>query len=422
MGDVSAKILNNDNLDSYPKLKTLMSALRRVFDQYASKLKGAPNVAVYFVTTAPQASVSDSTVNERARTVRSNLEALGFIGEVQVLVWGADEIHAAWVRKNQANEVELQIEKQVNLPGMPGIDQAILGIAKVAELLKLVEGPNGELDERVFYDNVRGFKGHDNPVNKQILETLTTDANALLPVLNNGVTVVARAYQPKPGDTVSISDFQIVNGCQTSHCLHHAKGEMKADGVPVYVPIRLVVTEDDDVATRIIRATNSQTAVQENELIALTKFQKQLEDFYKLDPEGVKLVYERRSGQFFAEEVVKTRVITINDQMRAIAAVMLDSPHAAARYSGKLYDQVGSAIFRDNHRLLPYVASAFAAYRIENAFRTGLDPALKPARYHILMAVKYQLAGRSLSPLESSDSEKQARQLIEKLKAPDRCV
>lgn len=29
MGDVSAKILNNDNLDSYPKLKTLMSVLRR---------------------------------------------------------------------------------------------------------------------------------------------------------------------------------------------------------------------------------------------------------------------------------------------------------------------------------------------------------------------------------------------------------
>ena len=88
--------------------------------------------------------------------------------------------------------------------------------------------------------------------------------------------MVARTYQPKPGDAVSISNFQIVNGCQTSHCLHQAKAAINAAESPIYVPLRLVVTQDDEVATRIIRQLNSQTAVLENDLVALTKFQKQL--------------------------------------------------------------------------------------------------------------------------------------------------
>jgi hypothetical protein len=419
LGTTVQKVLNNDGLGEYPKLKAIMKALAHVFTAYAAKLKGPPAVGVYYVSTAPANAVSDPTVTDRAATAKSGIEGLGFLGEVRFEVWGADDLHAAWARKNQANEVEIQLEKQVNLPKMPSIDQAILGVVEATELLKLVEGQDGALDERVFYDNVRGFKGDDNPVNRQILETLRTDESQLLPVLNNGVTVVARAYQPKPGDAIALSDFQIVNGCQTSHCLHQAKDAIESSESPIYVPLRLVVTQDEEVATRIIRATNSQTAVQENDLVALTKFQKQLEDYYRLDPEDVKLAYERRSGQFYAADVIKTRVVTISDQMRAITAVMLDSPHAAARYTGKLYDEVGTSIFRQNHRLLPYLASAFAAYRIENAFRTGLDPALKPARYHILMTVKYQVLGGPAAALESNKIEKQSRDLIKVLKAPD---
>jgi hypothetical protein len=419
LGTVATKFLNNEGLQQHPKLKALMESLRRVFSDYAAKLKAAPAVNVYYACTAPPIAVADSTVADRAATARGAIEALGFVGNVQFVVWGTDELHGAWSRKNQANEVELQLEKQVNLPKMPSIDQAILGVVAATELLKLVEGQDGNLDERVFYDNVRGFKGEDNPVNRQILETLTTPESQLLPVLNNGVTVVARAYQPKPGDAISISDFQIVNGCQTSHCLHQAKEAIVASESPIFVPIRLVVTQDDEVATRIIRATNSQTAVLENDLVALTKFQKQLEDFYRLDQADVKLAYERRSGQFYAADVIKTRVVTISDQMRAVTAVMLDSPHAAARYTGKLYDEVGATIFRENHKLLPYVASAFAAYRIENAFRTGLDPALKPGRYHILTTVKYQILGGPSAALDSNQIETQSRTLIDVLKAPD---
>jgi hypothetical protein len=120
--------------------------------------------------------------------------------------------------------------------------------------------------------------------------------------------------------------------------------------------------------------------------------------------------------------VTKTRLVTIIDQMRALSAVMLDNPHSAARYTSKLFDEVGSSIFRDDHKLQPYVASAFAAYRLENAFRTGLEPMYKPARYHILMAYKYHVLGGSSAALHSVDIERQSIQIIDSLKAPDQTV
>ncbi|MFD4526028.1 AIPR family protein [Streptomyces sp. NPDC058470] len=420
-GDTARRFLQGESFSAYPRMDALVKALGSVFENYASRLKGSPSVYLYFTTTAPKQAIAADPVKERIATARDYIENLGFLGKVTVTVLGADDIHDAWVRKNHANEVEIQFEKQVNLPKMPGVDQAILGVVSVAELLKLIEiGDARTLDERVFYDNVRGFKGEDNSVNKQIMKTLDSPERNLLPVLNNGVTVVAASYAPKPGDAVALSGYQIVNGCQTSHCLYLSKESLGEALSDVYVPIRLVVTGDEEVATQIIRATNSQTAVQENDLVALSKFQKRLEDFYKLDASDIKLTYERRSGQFYNKEVTKNRVVTIGDQMRAVSSMFLDAPHVAARYASRLYEDIGAAIFREDHKLLPYMASAFAAYRLENAFRSGgLEAIYKPARYHILMAYKYHVLGGQSASLEKNKSEEQSEQIIVALKQHD---
>lgn len=419
-GDVVRSFLKNEIPRGYARLYSLADALHTVFDSYATKLKASPSVSLHFATTAPRSAVNESTVQERSTTVAEHVTDLGFVGKVAVSVLGADDLHDAWVRKNHENEVEIQLEKQVNLPKMPGIDQAILGVVSVSELLKLVESTEDQsLDERVFYDNVRGFNGVDNLVNRRIMETLDSSDRDLLPVLNNGVTVVASSYSPKPGDSVAISGFQVVNGCQTSHCLHLSRSSLGEAVKTVFVPLRLVVTKDEELAAKIIRATNSQTEVQENDLVALTKFQKRLEDFYGLDTADVKLTYERRLGQFYNVDVTKTRVVGINDQIKAISAVCLDRPHISGRYATRLYGEVGESIFREDHRLLPYVASAFAAYRLENAFRTGLDSKYKAARYQILMAYKYLTLGGKFAPLDKPGSEEQSLRLIQSLKQPD---
>jgi hypothetical protein len=418
-GDAVTKVLENRVPPQFPKLAEVSAAFHNIFDNYAAKLRDLPLLNLSFVTTANDVAIGDANVLDRIETVKRSVRGLSFVGDVNFNVYGSKGLYEAARRKNHANEADIILEKSLNLPKMPDIDQAILGVVTIEQLLKLVRNTDGSLNERVFYDNVRGFRGEDNPVNQQITKTLASAERALLPVLNNGVTVVATSYSPKPGDAVTLSGYQIVNGCQTSHCIHLAKPAIDAAKEPVYVPIRIVVTENQDVATRIIRATNSQTAVNDSDLVALTNFQKRLEDFYQQDQLHAGLTYERRAGQFFFKDVTRTRIVTISEQMRAVAAAFLDLPHLAARYPQHLYEEVGQDIFEEEHRLAPYVASAYASYRLETAFRGSLEADYKPIRYHLLMAYKYQTLGGPSARLNQRSVDSQSQRLVDSLRGND---
>lgn len=420
MAEIAVRVLEGRPPAGFQKLENISDALREIFANAAQKLRSRPNVQISFVTTAGDDAVEAiMSENGRARTVADQIRGLSFIGGVDVEVFGASKLYEASRRKSAANEAEVVIEKSINLPKMPDIDQAILGVISASELLKLVQNDDGSLNERVFYENVRGFKGADNQVNTQIDSTLRSSARDLLPVLNNGVTVVATSYSPLPGDTVAISGYQIVNGCQTSHCIHLAEDALGDAKSTVYVPMRLVVTENKEVAAQITRATNSQTAVTDSDLFALTEFQKQLEEYYSQDPLGAGLTYERRSGQFHAQDVTRTRVTNITEQMRAVAAVFLDLPHLAARYPKHLHELVGSDIFSTSHRLSPYVAAAYVAYRLESAFRSTLEAKYKPIRYHILMAHKYRVFQGPARSLNDKRVDSQSAKLVKSLSGTD---
>ncbi|MFI6790924.1 AIPR family protein [Nonomuraea sp. NPDC050383] len=418
LGEAVKRFLLKEGLADSPKLESLSEALHHLFSTNAQKLRSQPSVHMSFVTTAPHKTITDKTVTQRLESAKELVKSVGFVGEVTARCFGADDLHDLHVRQFHANKVDLLIPKSVSLPAMPGIKQAFVGLISVAELLKMICRPDGSLDEQVFFDNVRGFQGDANPVNRKIVETLGSDARSLLPVLNNGVTVVAQSYTPLPADHFLVEGYQIVNGCQTSHCAYIAKDELGADAENVFVPLRLVITDDDDVAISIIRATNSQTEVKEDDLVALSKFQKRLEEFYRMDSAEIGLTYERRAGQFYGLTVTKTRLVSVADQLKSVSAMLLNRPHLASRYPSKLYAEAGDSVFRDEHKILPYVVAAYAAYRLENAFRGGLDSRFKVIRYHILMVVAYQILGEPPAQLHTPTSEKQANNIIAELRAP----
>jgi len=419
MGDIVRSTLSGNAPAGYPKLEKISKALQYMFDDHATKMQNPrPSVHLHFVTAASAQSVSDQSTQNRRAAAEAALSNLTFLGEVSVDVEGAVQLVEASRKKDAANEVDIVLKKSFNLPGMPGVEQAILGLISLDQLLLLIRNDDGSLNERVFYDNVRGFQGANNPVNGRIQKTLRSSGNLLLPVLNNGVTVVASQYAPRPGDEVRLTGYQIVNGCQTSHCIHLVADELE-DLSSIQLPIRVIVTDNNEVASEVILATNSQTAVNDSDLVALTLFQKNLEEFYQLDPLQTRLAYERRSGQFLNDPVPRTRVVTIREQMRALAGTFSNLPHLATRYPKDLYEKIGEDIFAIQHRFEPYVAAAFAAYRLESAFRTSLDPTLKPLRYHILMAHKYLTLRGNSQQLNDGRIVEQSEKIIESLKGSD---
>jgi hypothetical protein len=123
---------------------------------------------------------------------------------------------------------------------MTGVKESYLGYLPVSTYLSLITDENGNLLRGLFYDNVRDFQG-DNPVNKEIEQTLTSQAKEAFILLNNGVTVVADDLSVT-GDSFNLSSFQIVNGCQTSHILFNNRGTISDN---VYIPIKLIVSPED---------------------------------------------------------------------------------------------------------------------------------------------------------------------------------
>ena len=138
----------------------------------------------------------------------------------------------------------------------------------------------------IFDENVRDRQDY-NKVNKEIRETLESSVRGRSVLMNNGVTIIARNLQ-QIGSRFTITDFQIVNGCQTSHVVFDRRG---LDLDLVFIPLRLIVTQDDDVKESITRATNRQTELKAEQLYALTSFAKQLEMFFCAYPEADKKLY-----------------------------------------------------------------------------------------------------------------------------------
>src|SRR5262249_11921665 len=140
----------------------------------------------------------------------------------------------------------------------------------------------------------------------------------------------------------------------------------------VYVPVRLIATVDEDVVAAIVKATNRQTEVKEEQLIDLSDFQKKLEAYFVTFDPPRRLYYERWSRQYGAVTAIeKTRVVTPTNLIRAYSAMFLMEPHRTTRSHRRLLERVGKDIFGRDHRLEPYYLAASALYRLDSLFRSN---------------------------------------------------
>jgi hypothetical protein len=284
------------------------------------------------------------------------------------------------------------------------VEQAYIGIAKADEYLRLITDPAGNIRKSLFYENVRDFQDY-NEVNRGIRETLhDPQRSPRFVVLNNGITVVARELNVV-GHKFTLRDYQVVNGCQTSHVLFDER-----DGISdsVYVPLRVIGTQDETVRSSITAATNKQTIVTDEDLQALEAFQKELEDFFAAYSAEQRLYYERRSKQYSSVPgLEKTRIITRKLLVRAYAAMFLDEPWRAGRYYKALQKLRVKDIFKEDDSPYAYYASAVAWYRLEYLFRNSyIHGYYKPARYQLLMAIRHFVHGGKPAPTRRRDLER----------------
>lgn len=267
------------------------SLTRAIYTKSPLFKRGNPLIRLFYATTGKWQD--DPKLVARIENEKEALLELNIFRGVEFIPVDARMLQRLYASAKNRLSKSIEFTSKVTLPALPGIQESYLGYLPADQYLKLITDDSGNILRGLFYDNVRDFQG-DNPVNHEMDETLKSPAQQLFVLMNNGVTIVADAIG-KTGDTFTIEDYQIVNGCQTSHVLFNNMHNIET---PVHIPVKLIVSQDSEVKNRIIKATNRQTPVKTEELTALTDFQKALEDYYVAATGDCQLYYERRSQQY----------------------------------------------------------------------------------------------------------------------------
>ncbi|MBW4559102.1 MAG: AIPR family protein [Trichormus sp. ATA11-4-KO1] len=400
------------------EIKELLELKKHIYS-LSLHMEENPVCHMYYVTTGKWLQDGNllSVINDGIEDLRKT--GLFSSGHEGVKFIPVDAEYLQNMYKEIRNKVtrEINFERHTILPQIDKVQEAYIGILPCKEYLKLISSTDGTLQKNLFYDNVRDFQG-DNTVNSEINDTIKNQKRRdSFVLLNNGATIVAKSIN-KTGTYFKIKDYQIVNGCQTSHILYKNKDSLDEQ---IYLPIKLIITADEEITNQIIRATNRQTEVKPEAFWSLQPFNKKLEEFYESfnDDEGRKhrLYYERRSKQYNSSNSIvdNYKVISTATQVKCFLAMFLNEPHSSScRYYGELLKNNSRRIFVENHSFYPYYLSAYTFYRLEKFIRTNnLNQYYKRFKYQIIMIFRLLALSDLKLDIDLINNKKNEKKFIE---------
>lgn len=371
---------------------------------------GKPSVSAAYVTTGVYGA--PDALETARRDMKSQLDSLGYFQSVEINFMGRDEIVGAWVATYSGIEATLPMVGSVSLPEISGVDESYLVVAKAKDYVdRLLSSEDGTIRGQLFEENVRHFLGSDNPVNSQIGETLQDPAiRSRFPVLNNGVTLVSPDVRIQ-GNTLHIANFQIVNGCQTSHVLFENRNTLSDD---LMVTLKVVETTDEEVFSELVRATNSQSKIEDSQFLSLSPVTKRVEEYFNTyEGQEGRLYFERRDRQYVGRGVPAIRLVSLHNAAKCVCAMFLHRPDLAFKYPKRMYAEFGERIFSETNKEIIYYASALALYRFHLLTSNNTIPAnMRRLKWHILPVAAAIISGKQVPAFNSRDMERYAQSIV----------
>jgi len=364
-----------------------------IYERAAAKLRQPPTAELSFVYAGrfdPRNTAVTNQIEQQAQALR---ELPYLFSAVTWHVYDGDAIARLYRETQNEVLVEVPFQRHVALPRLRGARSAYLGVVKCSDYVRIIRKENGELNKGLFFENVRDFLGSQNPVNEDIAKTIhSIEERDRFAILNNGVTLVARSVTPS-GDTFRISQFQVVNGCQTSHVLFNNAKSITDD---MFLTVKLIETSDVDLSGQIIATTNSQSHVTKEAFATIRPYHRILEDFFNaMRSSAYNYYYERRPHQYDERhDILQHQVVSAPSLIKSFVSTVLEEPHKVHYYYGTLLSEYNrnrsSELFSDDD----YPGLYFAAHHIAARARSAVfrDPKLKEWGFHLALLLKRVLA------------------------------
>ncbi|WP_434657057.1 AIPR family protein [Chromobacterium violaceum] len=390
----TVKVFFGKERDAVPaELQKAFDLKTHIYNQASAKLSKPPVVELAFVYTGRFDSTNE-TVMSPIRSQVDDLKAIPYLfSEIHSNIYDGEAIAKLYRETQNEILVEIPFERHVALPKIRGAKSAYLGVVRCSDYVKIIQKENGEINKGLFFENVRDFLGSQNPVNDDIAQTIhRTNERDRFAILNNGVTIVARGVTPS-GDTFRLSQFQVVNGCQTSHVLFNNREHLTDD---MYLTVKLVETSDIDLSGQVISTTNSQSQVTKEAFATIRPYHRLVEDFFNAMRDfGYGYYYERRPHQYDEWHDIQQQFITTAPALiKSFISAILEEPHKVHYYYGTLLSEYNqnkaSELFTEGDYPGLYFAAHHITFRARGA--ASKDKRLKEWGFHLALLVKRILA------------------------------
>jgi len=344
------------------------------------------SVDIHYVSRGDTSSIGKEVLARGNQVERLFLEFFGscrasfhFIGSSELV-----ELH----RKVPSYCLELQFVSQL------ARGERYVVLCRLSDYHRFVTD-GAQLRRYLFDSNVRDFMGLTR-TNEDIRETLRNSASPDFWWLNNGVTILATSASIV-GNSIQISDVQIVNGLQTTESIfrHFEAGGTQEDDRCVLV--KIVVSQDIAVRDAIIRATNNQGAVELSSLHATDRIQRDIEEVFL--QQG--MAYERRKNYYLNQGYAKEQLVTPTYLAAGSVALLLRMVHKAPALKSKFMrnQRAYELVFSSMVPLTVWPAIARILKRVDDCLETlrpggrGTERFLKERRYLVSYLLLARFAG-----------------------------
>ena len=380
------------------KVKAKYNMIRKLIENY-EYIKSMKCTLLYVT---PGKYIEDDNLASTKQIIFDDLKSVEIFEEENISIEIKDKsfISTQYESTKVQNFATFELSQKIEIPFMQGVDEAYFAIMPIKEYLKIIVDDAGRIRSGIFELNVRDFAGIEkNRVNQDIVTTINSKDKSYFGLLNNGITIVGKSLSKMQGK-YTIKNFYVVNGCQTTNVLSENLSNLSDD---MWISVKFVITQNDDIIQNIVKATNSQTEVEEIQLLSMNEYQQELESFFATYDTYTKLFYERRDGQYRDNpEALPVKIINPELQMKCFASIFLQIPHIASRFSGKLQDE-NKLIFLTNDNPIMYYTAALLNYHVELAF---LNEEIKQAyykfRYHIQVLIASEVWKNEKQPQRNS--------------------
>jgi hypothetical protein len=376
---------------------------------YNEAIKQGYGIELWFVYTGPRCPNVEKHINVYNQN-KDNLEKRRTFRHYHI-----DLLRTTWEemegtsRRIEADEVRIMVGAKIPFEGPFG--KAMVATVQGEEIVRLY----GKYEERLFDRNVRLFLGvRKGSVNAGIADTLRDKQECSnFWAYNNGITVVCDDYIPNDDNSkVKLTNFSIVNGCQTAVSL--AQGP-KTNVGKTSVLVRFIAAPTE-IVDDIIRYTNSQNPIRTWDIASQDRTQRRLQTgFEKLTKPFIYLT--RRGARPKMDlskyrEGSKLRQIRV-DIMGQYAAAFRGNPVLAYKHKAFIFSRHHDDVFPPDVRveevLFQWICGDVVRKVVQEAMGQKSEPELrilkKGGTLFVLAAMSRILGLRNGATYVSNSSE-----------------